>query len=59
MSSDAALVVDRETLHALVRSTGADVGVGTRVSRETIRDLARKIANATAAPGELTIKIVD
>lgn len=54
------ITADRETLHALARNAGADVGVGTAISRDAVRDLARKIANATAASGgKITIRVVD
>lgn len=54
------LVVDRETLHALARRT-APTGLqgDAYVAPHKVADLAAKLANATAARGDVTIRVVD
>jgi hypothetical protein len=54
------LTVDRETLHALMRRTSqAGLSGDAYVAPYRVEDLAVKLANATAARGEVTIRVVD
>lgn len=52
------LVVDRETLHALVRRTAPN-GLNHNVAQHKMSDLAVKLADATAIRGDVTIRVVD
>lgn len=52
------ITVDRETLHAIIRKAGGNVGKSLYVEPRKFSDLADKLAHATATPGELIIKVI-
>lgn len=55
------ITMNREMLHIIARRAGSQVGLDSyvfTVNAETALDFADKLAHATAAPGELTIKVV-